>query len=421
MVTLGLVATVFTAEQQGWYYSFLSVAALYTLFDLGLSIVLVQVAAHLFVGTAWSRRGELTGDAVAFKTLIRWGGRHYLVLAAIFAALLIPGGWYFFSYEAMHAQGVGEWQGAWVALVTATALSMLGIPFLSVIEGSGIVAQANAVRLGQGVAGALGCWVVLLAGGGLWATAAVSALGTVVLWLWLLTKWPSLVSVAREAPGDDSTFSREVWPLYWRVGITWISGYVLTQIYTPILLHFQGGTVAGQMGLSLAIVNMLGLVAQSWVARHVPAMGMAAARKDWLTLDRLFSDDFKLSCLVYGAGVACILAVRVWLGDYLYAERILPPWLLVGLCIVGFVNHIIGLLAAQLRSFRQEPLVWIALLGAMVTLPCAIFGAKFHGAQGVVLSVVSVQLAMTFPLSCWLWMRSNKILKVEAGCLPRHY
>lgn len=410
-VTLGIVALVFTPEQQGWYYSFLSVAALYTLFDLGLSIVLVQVAAHLFTGAAWSGHGAVSGNAVAFKALVHWGARHYFALALVFVLLLIPGGWYFFGNEAAQAQAINEWRGAWCALVGATAVSMLGIPFLSMIEGSGRVAQVYAVRLVQGVVGGLGCWWVLLAGGGLWAASVVPALGSLVLIGWLLTKWPLLLSLAWRAPESAIKFSREVWPLQWRVGITWLSGYVVTQIYTPILLHFQGGVIAGQMGLSLTVVNMLGLVAQSWVARHVPAMGMATAKKDWSLLDRLFAYDFKVSCLMYGAGVVAIAGGRFLLETSSFSERVLSFWPLVGLCLVGFINHVIGLLAAQLRSFRREPLVWIALLGAMLTVPCAIFGAETFGATGVIMSIVGVQLVITLPFSVWLWKRNNKILR----------
>lgn len=412
-VSLVLVANGFSEDQQGWYYSFLSVAALYTLFDLGLSIVLVQLAAHSFTGAKWLDGGRLAGEAFAFRALMRWGGAHYLVLAAIFSALLIPGGWWFFGHEASRIATGIEWQGAWLTLVLATAFSMLGIPFLAGIEGSGRVAQAYSIRLWQGVAGSVACWLVLLAGGGLWATAMVPALGTVVLWCHLLRKWPFLLSAVRTTSAGSFQFFQEIWPLQWRVGITWLSGYVLTQIYTPILLHYQGGVAAGQMGLSLTVVNMLGLVAQSWVARHVPAMGMAAARKDWSSLDQLFAKDFKASCLVYGAGVAAIAGGRLLLESYPLAERVLPFWPLVGLCLVGFVNHVVGLLAAQLRSFRREPLVWVALAGAMLTVPCAIFGAKFHGAGGVILSIVSIQLIVTLPFSIWLWKRNNKILREQ--------
>jgi hypothetical protein len=52
------------------------------------------------------------------------------------------------------------------------------------------------------------------------------------------------------------------------------------QIYTPILFHYQSANVAGQMGLSLAIANMLGLLAQSWIALRVPTMAMTVGHKD---------------------------------------------------------------------------------------------------------------------------------------------
>lgn len=412
-VTLALVAVVFSPEQQGWYYSFLSVAALYTLFDLGLSIVLVQLAAHAFGDARWGGRGKLSGNAESFGGLLFWGARHYSVLAAVFLALLLPGGWWFFGQQATQALTFVEWRGPWVALVVATALNMIGIPYLAVVEGSGLVAQVYAVRLAQGVIGALGCWALLLAGGGLWALAAVPALATAVLWYWLLGQWPGLLAFVKNRPGAALQFSHEIWPLQWRVGLSWLSGYVLTQIYTPILLHFQGGVAAGQLGLSLTLVNMLGLLAQSWVTRHIPAMGMAAGSRDWKTLDRLFAADFKVSCLVFCGGVAILVVGRLMLAGHVLEVRLLEFWPLLILGLVGLINHMLAMLAAQLRSFRKEPLVWVSLAGAVLTAPCAILGAKFYGASGVILSIFAVQLSITLPVSLWLWTRNNKILRAE--------
>ena len=62
VLTIVLVAHFLTPELQGWYYSFISIAALYTLFDLGLSLVIIQITAHLFVGLNWGHKGRPEGN-----------------------------------------------------------------------------------------------------------------------------------------------------------------------------------------------------------------------------------------------------------------------------------------------------------------------------------------------------------------------
>jgi hypothetical protein len=62
LLTLFFLTHFLSAALQGWYYSFLSLAALYTMFDLGLSTALVQISAHYFVHNQWSDEGEVIGE-----------------------------------------------------------------------------------------------------------------------------------------------------------------------------------------------------------------------------------------------------------------------------------------------------------------------------------------------------------------------
>jgi hypothetical protein len=383
---------------------------LYTLFDLGLSVVLVQISAHLFVGLQWLPDGELTGDgALAFKGLMGRATRRYLLLALFFVILAIPGGMLFFGQQPRLSGQDVVWFAPWVSLVLVTAVSILFLPFLSLVEGSGRVQEVYTVRLLQGVSGSLACWIVLVQGGALWAASMIPAMGVVVAVLWLVLKRPALLAAAVKQVDAYETWGRDVWPLQWRVGLSWLSGYLLTQIYTPVLFHYQGAIVAGQMGLTLTVANMLGLLAQSWIARHVPAMAQAAAKREWLVLDQLFQRDLLVSSAAYLLGAVLLSGVHQLLSHTVYGGRILLFWPFAGLLAVVFINHVVGALAAQLRSYKREPLVWIAVAGALLTAPAASVAASKYSAQGVVAVILGVQIVMTLPLSFWLWRRCNKV------------
>jgi len=182
---------------------------------------------------------------------------------------------------------ITEWQWPWICLVIATAVNILALPFLALVEGSGRVGEAYGIRLLQGVFGSIGCWAVLSIGGGLWAPSMIPSIGFLVVLAWLIFCRPALLHNAWRMGDSHIHWSHEIWPLQWRIGLSWLSGYFLTQIYTPILFYYQGAEVAGQMGLSLSIANMLGLLAQSWIARRVPVMAQAAGRQDWNLLDKV--------------------------------------------------------------------------------------------------------------------------------------
>jgi len=328
LVTMILIAYFLSPVQQGWYYSFLSLAALYTLFDLGLSVVLIQISAHLFVKLKWLAGGGVEGEGLGhFQALLGRSFRLYLLLALTFTLLILPAGLLFFSArDGVALLSGGQWVVPWVMLIVVTAMGILALPFLAVVEGSGRIGEVYSVRLAQGVLGSLGCWVVLAAEGGLWATIMLPTIGLLVALVWLIMMRPALICSAWQHAGKELDWRREVWPLQWRIGLSWLSGYLLTQIYTPILFHTQGAVVAGQMGLSLTIANMLGLLAQSWIARSVPAMAQAVGRADWHVLDRMFARDFVVSVVAF-VGVALLLCgLHVLLQATSYGTRLLSFW-----------------------------------------------------------------------------------------------
>jgi UDP-2,4-diacetamido-2,4,6-trideoxy-beta-L-gulopyranose hydrolase len=133
--------------------------------------------------------------------------------------------------------------------------------------------------------------------------------------VWLARHHRRLVAIARDNPDETYRWRDEVWPLQWRLAINWLCGYLLTQINVPILFHTHGAVVAGQFGLSLTIVNTIGLISQSWLLRHVPGMAQAAAVRDWRLLDRLFWCDFGVTLGVFAAGATGFLGLVSLMAD----------------------------------------------------------------------------------------------------------
>ena len=407
VITIMMVAHFLTPELQGWYYSFLSIAALYTLFDLGLSLVVVQLAAHLFVDLSWGKLGRPEGAGAArFLQFTRQICQHYRLLACAFALLAIPGGYLFFSNQIPVHGVVIEWRFAWLALAIATSLAIFSLPALAIVEGSGNIKEVHQIRLIQGVLGSISCWLVLINGGGLWATAMPAFMSVCTVSFWIVTRRPQMID--RNTSVGKIHWKTEIWPLQWKIGLSWLSGYLLTAIYTPILFHYQGATVAGQMGLTLTIANMLGFLAQSWITRHVPVMAQLAAKREWLAMDALFKRDFILStmALLLGAGGLCVLYLLLQYTPYQHRMLSFLPF--AGLLGVALLNHLVAALAIQLRSYKQEPLVWVAVAASCITVPCAIWASKTYSADGVVATILCVQFCISLPISILIWRKSNK-------------
>ena len=412
-----LVALCLTPQLQGWYYAFVSLATVYTLFDLGLAQVLMSVAPKL---GGLQGSGSQTVNTDQFKSLMRQSARLYGWLGLAYLVLIIPAGILFF-WSGTRTEPIPrtEWLWPWISLVTVTSAAIALMPFLALIEGGGKVTEVALLRLSQGIIGSLACWWMLWQGAGLWAVVMIPSVGVVATSIWLKLRYPDLLVQAydsgkemmRHSTQNSLAWSTEVWPLQWRFGLSWMASYMLTQIYTPILFYLSGAVVAGQMGVSFSIANMLAVISNAWTSRHVPIMTKLVVERDWVRLDRLFKRDIFYSTLFYLFSAVLLCIAHHILEPTKYGQRVLPFWPFAGLLVIGLMTHLTGSLAAQLRAFQKEPLVWVMLVGAALIVPLAFYAASHYAAAGVIAVILLVQGLFVLPASLVVWWRSQPVLR----------
>lgn len=406
VINLAFVAHFLSPAEQGYFYTLASMAALHMALDMGLSGLLVQFGAREFLGHSWGPGGLVEGIFPSrFLGLVglslRWYG-----LAALVFLLAYPLGLVFVSAS---QDGLAyDWPGAWALLVCATAANVLFFPVLALTEGSGGVSEAYAVRLVQGVAGAGSAWVVLALGGGLFAV-AMPALGSAVvaaLWVWVRRR-RLVVQALRQRTGSLH-WGDEVWPLQWRIGASWLAGYVLVLMHVPLLFRTQGAVAAGQMGVTMTVANMMSLLASSWMTARIPVMAQAVATEDWAHLDQVFGRALRNSTLAFAAGAGLFLMLRFLLQWTPYGTRFLSVMETAGLLLAMGFYHASGLFAAYLRAHMREPFLWPSLVGALLTACAALWAAPQWGAGGVVIVLLVVNIGFFFPVARYLWSRLRR-------------
>jgi hypothetical protein len=197
------------------------------------------------------------------------------------------------------------------------------------------------------------------------------------------------------------------------VGLSWISGYLLTQIYTPILFYIHGAGIAGQMGLTLTITTTLGLLTQSWLTHKVPMMANLAGKKAWSTLDQIFKHHFILSLSLYILGALSLCFFYILFSHWFELTRVLTFWEFAGLLVIEGCNQIMGSIATQLRAYKKEPLAGFTFLSTAITLPFAVLGAIHFRAQGVILAILSVQIVFSLPITFYIFKKYNRLWRIE--------
>lgn len=66
-------------------------------------------------------------------------------------------------------------------------------------------------------------------------------------------------------------------------------------LLSPVLFAYRGATEAGRMGMSLTIATALGTVAFAWINTKASPFGAMIARRDFVTLDKIFFKTIKQS------------------------------------------------------------------------------------------------------------------------------
>ena len=415
LISLILITKFLSPSDQGWYYTFSSFAALYTLFDLGLSTTLIQISSHLFARVKWGPDGLPNGkESKNIICFIRQSTGIYFKLSLLFLTIILPLGVLFFrSHSNAITTSDDIWLPSWILLVFATAINFMTLPYTSILEGSGRTKEIFSLRLINNFVGSIGGWILLSFGFNLMAVVSMPMTSAAVTFYWLISSKKNLIKSSLKKTDEVFNWKKEVWPMQWRLGVTSTTWYLSSQIYIPILFYFQGATVAGQMGVTLIIVNMIGVLAQSWVNHQIPAMGKAVALKNWQVFETLFLHNFFKSIVFYIASIAILIGAYLIYLPNDFKSRLLPFNGILGICIIVFFNHLIWAITCQLRSFKKEPFVWITISSLFMTLPLAIFSAYKYSTNEVILSILIIQTVFTVPLSINTWLKDNKKLRLN--------
>ncbi len=85
----------------------------------------------------------------------------------------------------------------------------------------------------------------------------------------------------------------------------------LAQILTPILFYYHGSVLAGRLGMSMTICNMLFLFAMTFMSAHNPELCQLIAQKKWDDLQAVFKRVFWHSFVLTLIAAAFILILML--------------------------------------------------------------------------------------------------------------
>lgn len=407
--TVFLLPVWLSPAAQGYYFTFASVLALQIFFELGLNQIVMQMVSYEVAHLTAAEDGRLSGPSShlgRLSSLAVLMNRWYGAAAISFALIGGIAGFAFFSKTGTEPMSV--WLAVWIVLIISTAVNLRLSPGLAVMEGCGKVGQVARLRLVQSVIGYLLFWILLMAGAGLWAATAVPTVSAMCTGYWLKNEGSMLRwLVGRPADIDNKlSWRTDVLPLQWRIAVSWMSGYLIFNLFTPVVFSRQGAAEAGRLGLALAVFSALSTVGMSWINAKAPNFTMHIARGERKELNSLFKAVFFRSTFTISL-ISVFFVFLVWCATKLgisQVHRIASLDVLAILVIVTIANSIVYALAVYMRAHREEPMLPHSVtVGALVA--CAVYFGSTYGVLFMMTSYMAIVLTIALPWATWLFAK----------------
>lgn len=415
VLTILMLGHFLSAEERGYYYTFTNVLGLGVLFELGMAFVILQFASHEKAKLHWSDKGILIGDVDSksrLASLMRLALKWYAIIAILFLVLMLPSGLFFFdSYQSSSSVRV-DWHWPWIVVVCIVACSLMVTPLFAVIQGCGLIREVALMRLIQAVISSVLFWLALLNHWRLLAMLIVPGVGLVTGLIWIASQQRHWLRDLMSVRGSALLNWRgEIWPLQWKIAVSWVSSYLIFQLFNPVLFAFHGAATAGQMGMSLSVMFSLAALSSSWLETKSVPFGDLIAKRDFVTLDKTF-----FPCLWQSFTVLLCLNVGFWLLDFAlyfahhpWGQRLIEPLPLALLLAATSVNHIYFSQAVYLRAHKQEPyLVTSVVGGTLIGLSTYFLGREF-GALGMAFGYFAVSVLFWLPMGTWIFVQKRRL------------
>jgi hypothetical protein len=399
-VSLVLIASRFSPELQGYYYTFNSLLALTVFVELGFGTVVQQFASHEWAHLTVDADGRVVGDRNAVSRLAhltKLSFTWYGIAGALAFLCLVPAGYVMFSGQ----QGTGiQWAAPWILQAIISGLALAVLPAWTILDGCGQMPRTYAARLVMSVVGSIGFWLAIVVGVKLWAVPLVGGLGIAMSIGYLWWRYRGFFrSVFASKITMRMNWRDELWPMQWRIALSWLSGYFIFSFFTPVVFRIEGPVSAGQMGMTWAVITALLQACVSWVSTKAPAFGGFIAHRDSAALDSLFWRSMRqmlaiglLGSLVVWGGIAGLNAIHSP-----YADRFLAPLPVAVFLMATLVNIGVSGLSVYLRAHKQEPyLVPSVLTGVIVAVSCLVVGPRF-GVLGIALAYLATLVVLLIP------------------------
>lgn len=405
-----------SADQQGYYYTFASVLAIQVFFELGLS----QVLLYKFSSFALAGPNLAAPiDSLKILKLLYASRKIYILISLLFFLIASATGYTFFSHS---SNSLVEWRPQWFLLVFVTSINLLQSVKLVFLESQGNIADVATLRLKINFYSTSLLLGVLACGGGLWAVSVVPSVNAIASTWWLYRSPKSLayrkyrnLDTVVTLKDISQIWRQEIFPLQWRMSLSWLSGYFIFQLITPIAFNRFGPVVAGQLGFAISAMNSILFVATTFTTAITPRLSSLFHSGKIHEFNAMFDLSLKRSCaaIILLSQLFVLMVYLLSAFQISISSRFLEWQTLLLYSFSVVVSAVVYCWAIYLRSQAIEPLVLQSMATAVVMVPLiSAFSYVSLGAMLGAMLFVSIGSA----IAVWrIYVKNRLQLKVHCA------
>lgn len=379
-----------SSEDLGFWFAMTGFAAMIAFADLGFSSISLQFASHEFAKLQFDEYGEIVGEKESIErlsSLFIFSFKWICTIAGISLLVVTASGCYLLQKHTTTIQ----WESPWILLCIASAISIILNTVMSFFEGCNSVAKIQKIRFIMAASNSLGLILFLFSGlklASLGLSLTISAIiGTRLMYCSFSMTIRNLVNTSAFV---EHSWKGEIYPLLARYSISWLSGYAMFQLLSPIMFYYGGAILAGKVGLSISLFTAIFSISNIWTTSQIPLFGIAIANRNFAELFRIFKHGLSLSIITYLLA-SIFLAVVYFEGRShftVFAKFLNYPSLLL-LGFAWFLQLIVHNYAIFLRSFKQDPLALVSAIAAVHTIILTILLMKYFGPDYLLIGFVT--------------------------------
>lgn len=413
--TLYLISIFLSPIDQGYYFTFASIISLQVFFELGLGSILSQFVSHE-MGWLKYENGNLVGELRSkqrllsiVKLTLKW---YFFVALGVLLIVSICGFFFFSTYSVNDGSNVFNWMFPWFFLVFSSAVGLYFSPLISIAEGCGLIVRVNKMRIIQLIFSSLFAWGCLVSGFGLYSICATSLSIIFVGGLWLYKNFKNVIFSAIDLKLNENVISwkKEIFPMQWRVAISWMSGYFILQFMNPVAFKFYGAEFAGQLGLSLSIGTLMLNLGMAWINTKVPVWGRLIAVQNHKEMNVSYERAFRQS-FVFFVIMALLAMISLYILEVLdikIIKRLLSFESFFFMCLSMLGNHVVSCQATYVRTHKIELYTTLSILTALLLSFMMYFITKYYPSKFMMIGYCLVVWMFFVPYSSLLFVKFKK-------------